>query len=98
MAWWRRLRDALQWLDDAEWPDGIAWPQGRPSRMPSFASVRAATVAAPIVVGAILIALGLPFGLTLVLFLLLGVLPNAGFITWRVVREAKRQGWGSNVS
>ena len=97
MRWWRQLQERLQWFDDAEWPNGVAWPEGRPSQMRRFARTRAVCTVTPILVGGILIATGLPFAVVLVAFMLLGVLPTAGFMLWSSVREAKRQGWGSNL-
>jgi hypothetical protein len=87
----------LRWLNAAQWPDGIAWPEGPPSRTPQFARSRLATIVVPVIVGAILIFSPLPLAFAVVAFLLLGVLPNAAYITWLSTREAKRQGWGSNL-
>jgi hypothetical protein len=89
----------LQWFDDAEWPGDVAWPEGRPSQLERFAGVRRfMTVAstALVLAMAVVAGVGVPFVITLV-GLVLGLAPIIGYVIWRNVEEAKRQGWGSNL-
>jgi hypothetical protein len=50
----------------------------------------------PIAAGGILIATGLPFGVALALFALV-IAAVVGYVIRESIREAKRQGWGSNL-
>jgi hypothetical protein len=96
MRWWRRLQDRLEWLDNAEWPDGVSWPEGSPTELPSFARVRWGLPTASIAVVAIVVVIDLPtpIGIAAV-FVAASAL--GGYVASLVVREAIRQGWGSNL-
>ena len=51
----------------------------------------------PVVSGVVLFAIGLPFGVALALFVVVfGA--SAAYLIRQSVREARRQGWGSNLS
>jgi hypothetical protein len=96
MQWWRRVRDRLQWFDHAGWPGGVSWPQGAPSERPDYRRKITTTAVVPIAAGGILIATGLPFGVALALFALV-IAAVVGYVIRESIREAKRQGWGSNL-
>jgi hypothetical protein len=96
MGWLASLKQKLDAFDDAEWPDGVAWPEGRPTELERFRSTLRFTSLVPIAAGAAIFALDLPFGVGLVVFVVV-LAGDAGYIVREINREARRQGWGRNL-